>query len=197
LRLALAFILAFAAIATSASAHGRSTGGPTSGISIPSLSHGEMAVISAYRGAIIDLAEAATDTDEPFRRVLNYAQIEYSYCLWGAVPQSISDENSPFNECSHAYLAATKEVLLQMRAMPGEAAAAGEIVSRIDAELVQRQLSLILCRFSDEAFNTADIITPDWSTVPVHPASMASFSALALLLFGGVWGFRKLSSPKI
>ncbi len=145
-----------------------------------------MAVIAAHRGDIIDLALRAADTNEDFRRVLNYAQIQYSYCLWGVVPGSIGDEESPFNECAHAYLAATKAVLLQMRTMPGEAAAAGDIVSAIDVELIERQLSLILCRFSGEAFNTADVIRPDWSGIPRHPASMASFTLAALLLAGGI-----------
>jgi hypothetical protein len=190
-RLPIALALLLSMIAAPAWAHSRTSGGPTSGISIPSLSHGEMAVIADYRSAILDLAESATDTNETFRRVLNYAEIEYSYCLWGAVPKSVSDEESPFNECSHAYLAATKAVLLQMRAMPGEAAAAGDIASRIDARLIESGLSLILCRFSDEAFNTADIIRPDWSAIPLHPASMASFTCLALLLAGGLWGFTR------
>ncbi|TCR82253.1 hypothetical protein EV561_111157 [Rhizobium sp. BK376] len=191
LRKLIGLALVLTAIAASASAHGAPAGGPTSGISIPSLSHGEMSVISTYRGAIIDLAENAADTNEDFRRVLNYAQIEYSYCMWGSVPQSVSDENSPFNECSHAYLAATKDVLLRMRTMPREAAAASEIVSNIDTELVLHQLSLILCQFSNESFNTADLIRPDWSAVPMHPASMASFSAIALLLLGSAWALRR------
>lgn len=186
MRLAIALAFLLSAIALPAWAHSRAPGGPTSGISIPSLSHGEMAVIAAHRGDIIDLALRAADTNEDFRRVLNYAQIQYSYCLWGVVPGSIGDEESPFNECAHAYLAATKAVLLQMRTMPGEAAAAGDIVSAIDVELIERQLSLILCRFSGEAFNTADVIRPDWSGIPRHPASMASFTLAALLLAGGI-----------
>lgn len=185
----LAFLLTL--VATGAAAHGAPPGGPTSGISVPSVGHGEMSVISDYRGRILDLAAGAVDTNEDFRRVLNYAQIEYAYCLWGTVPGSISDENSPFNECSHAYLAATKDVLLRMRTMPREAAAASEIVSNIDTELVLHQLSLILCQFSNESFNTADIIRPDWSAVPMHPASMASFSAIALLLVGSAWALRR------
>ena len=62
----------------------------------------------------MDLASRAVDTSEPFRRVLNYAEIQYSYCLWGRMPGSVTDEESPFNECAHAYLAATKAVLLAM-----------------------------------------------------------------------------------
>ncbi|MGO7624330.1 hypothetical protein ACC687_40870, partial [Rhizobium ruizarguesonis] len=50
---------------------------------MPEISHGEMAVMSDYRSGIIDLASRAVDTNEPFRRMLNYAEIQYSYCLWG------------------------------------------------------------------------------------------------------------------
>jgi hypothetical protein len=189
LRILLAVLLFGAAVP--AWAHYRTAGGPQSGIAIPSLSHGEMAVIAGYRGAIIDLADDAADTSEDFRRLLNYAHIQYSYCLWGAVPASVSDENSPFNECSHAYLAATKAVLLRMRAMPAEAAAAGDLISRIDAELVQRQLSFVLCQFSGEAFNTADIVRPQWSGIPFHAASLASFTVPTLLLCLAFLGLRK------
>lgn len=76
--------------------------------------------MSDYRSGIIDLASRAVDTNEPFRRMLNYAEIQYSYCLWGRMPGSVTDEESPFNECAHAYLAATKAVLLSMREMPRE-----------------------------------------------------------------------------
>jgi hypothetical protein len=189
----LAFLLTL--VATGAAAHGAPPGGPTSGISVPSVGHGEMSVISDYRGRILDLAAGAVDTNEDFRRVLNYAQIEYAYCLWGTVPGSISDENSPFNECSHAYLAATKDVLLRMRSMRDEKQAAAELVSEIDSLLIARQLSLVLCQFSREAFNTADIIRPDWSAIPLHPASMASFSVIALLLLAGIWAWRKTGRP--
>ncbi|MGZ2485140.1 hypothetical protein ACVITL_003663 [Rhizobium pisi] len=169
-------------VAGSALAHTRSAGGSHAGLDIPEISHGEMAVISDYRSGIIDLASRAIDTNEPFRRVLNYAEIQYSYCLWGRVPGSVTDEESPFNECAHAYLAATKAVLMSMREMPREAPAAGEIISAIDAEMAGRGLALITCRFSGEAFNTADIVKPHWSRVPLHPASMASLTGLASLL---------------
>jgi hypothetical protein len=150
-----------------------------------------MILMGEHRAGIIDLAARATDTNEPFRRVLNYAQIQYAYCLWGAMPGGITDEASPFNECSHAYLAATKAVLLQMRDMPREAEAAGDIVSDIDAGMVQRGLALITCSFSGEAFNTADVVRPHWSDIPTHPASMASLTILAALLGLGVLVLRR------
>jgi len=172
-------------IAGSASAHGGGKDeGSRAGLPVPEISHGEMAVIADYRGRIMDLAASAVDTNEPFRRVLNYAEIQYSYCLWGRMPGSVTDEESPFNECAHAYLAATKAVLMSLREMPREAAAASAIVSEADADLVRRGLSLITCRFSGEAFNTADIIRPRWSEIPLHTASMASLTGFFALVFG-------------
>jgi hypothetical protein len=173
-------------------AHGPSGEGSHSGLPVPEISHGEMAVISGYRSRIMDLASRAVDTSEPFRRVLNYAEIQYSYCLWGRMPGSVTDEESPFNECAHAYLAATKAVLLAMRGMPQEAMAAGEIASAVDIDMIRRGLSLVTCRFSGEGFNTADVVRPRWSEIPLHPASMASLTGFALILVAGVFLLRRL-----
>ncbi|MBB2755263.1 UNVERIFIED_ORG: hypothetical protein GGI57_006005 [Rhizobium aethiopicum] len=177
-------------------AHSRSGGASHAGLEIPEISHGEMAVISDYRGRIIGLASRAVDTNEPFRRVLNYAEIQYSYCLWGRMPGSVSDEQSPFNECAHAYLAATKAVLLSMREMPREAVAAGEIISAVDDDMVRRSLALITCRFSGEAFNTADVVKPRWSKVPFHAASMASLTGFAALFALVVFALGRFLRPK-
>ncbi|MBB3392042.1 hypothetical protein FHT82_004823 [Rhizobium sp. BK275] len=174
-----------------ASAHSRSGEGSHAGLPVPEISHGEMAVISDYHTRIMALASRAMDTSEPFRRVLNYAEIQYSYCLWGGVPGSVTDEESPFNECAHAYLAATKAVLMSLRDMPQEAAAAGEIASDVDADMVRRGLSLVTCRFSGEGFNTADVVGPRWSEIPLHPASMASLSGLAAILALGSFAVRR------
>ncbi|PDS75545.1 hypothetical protein [Rhizobium sp. L43] len=186
----------FCVVAGSAFAHSRSGDGSHAGLDIPEISHGEMAVISDYRSGIIELASQAVDTNERFRRVLNYAQIQYSYCLWGRMPGSVTDEESPFNECAHAHLAATKAVLLSMREMPRESAAAGDIISAVDADMVRRGLALVTCRFSGEAFNTADVVKPHWSKVPFHPASMASLTGLAALFGVGFFALRRLLRPK-
>ncbi|TCM63270.1 hypothetical protein EV291_15019 [Rhizobium sp. BK068] len=175
-----------------ASAHLRSSSGPHTGIAIAEISHGEMIMIAEYRDRIIDLAARATDTNEPFRRVLNYAQIQHAYCLWGKMPGGVTDEASPFNECSHAYLAATKAVLLSMRSMGGEAVEAETIVSEIDAGMVLRGLALITCQFSGEAFNTADVIRPSWKDVPLHPTSLATLTALAAAILALVYCGRRL-----
>jgi hypothetical protein len=78
-----------------------------------------------------------------------------------------------------------------MRDMPREAKAAGEIVSVIDAGMVERGLALITCAFSGEAFNTAEVVRPDWAAIPTHPASMASLTLLAVLFGLGVLAFRR------
>ncbi len=175
-----------------AGAHQRSSSGPHTGIAVAEISHGEMIMIAEYRDRIIDLAARATDTNEPFRRVLNYAQIQHAYCLWGKMPGGVTDEASPFNECSHAYLAATKAVLLSMRSMAGEAVEAESIVSAIDAGMVLRGLALITCQFSGEAFSTADVVRPAWRDIPRHPASMAALTALAAMILAVVYCGRRL-----
>jgi hypothetical protein len=193
----LAFISAvlLSLAAGGSAAHQRTASGPQSGIAIPEISHGEMVMMAEYRGRIIDLAARATDTNEHFRRVLNYAQIQYAYCFWGKMPGGVTDETSPFNECSHAYLAATKAVLLLMRDMPREADAAGDVVSAIDAGMVLRGLSLITCAFSGEAFNTADIVRPDWTAIPAHPASVGALAGCGALVGTALLAFRRLLRP--
>lgn len=168
-----------------AGAHRISTGGPTSGIPIPSLTHGQMAVIADYRGKILDLAALQQRTDLTFRRLLNYGNIQYSFCLWGLVPGSVRDENSPFNECSHAYLSAAQALLVYMQGMGDQKAAVEALISDIDEDMVRNQASFVTCRFSGEDFNTADVISPAWGEVPFHPPSLITFAMLALMLAAG------------
>ncbi|WP_132568724.1 hypothetical protein [Rhizobium sullae] len=184
----------FLSVTGSALAHSSNSAGSHAGIPIPEISHGEMAVMAKYRDRIIDLASRATDTNEPFRRVLNYARIQYSYCFWGRMPGSVTDERSPFNECAHAYLAATKAVLIAMGDMPREADAASAIITDADVEMVRRGLSLITCRFSGETFNTANVVRPRWSEIPMHAASMAWLSALMGILLGVFFAAKRLLS---
>ncbi|MBN9220194.1 MAG: hypothetical protein J0I79_19795 [Mesorhizobium sp.] len=164
-----------------ASAHRTSTGGPTSGIAIPSLTHGQMAVIADYRNRILDVASRQQNTDLTFRRLQNYGNIQYSYCLWGLVPGSLRDEDSPFNECSHAYLSAAQALLVYMRKMDGQKEGVDALISDIDADMVRNHASFVMCQFSGEAFNTADVISPRWRDVPFHAPSLATFAALAII----------------
>jgi hypothetical protein len=189
---AAAFLAGTCLAATAASAHSIGPVADDSGISIPSLTHGQMAVIASYRSEILALAARQVRTDEAFRRLMNYGAIQYTYCLWGLVPGSLRAEDSPFNECSHAYLSAAQALLLYMRAMPANEPAfqadVESLVSRIDADMVRSGASLVLCRFSGEAFNTASLIRPVWSDIPFHPPSLIAFGILAMGLSAGAIG---------
>jgi hypothetical protein len=184
-----------AAPAFPAAAHRRSADADISGIPIPGLTHGQMAVIAGYRGAILNLAGQQTPTDDTFRRLLNFGNIQYTYCLWGLAPGGVSDEASPFNECSHAYLSAAQALLVHMRGMaannPARLEAVEALVSRIDAEMVRKGSSFVLCQFSGETFNTATIIRPDWGALPSHPPSLLAFAGLALILTAGPFALKK------
>lgn len=150
-----------------------------------------MAVIASYRGAIIDLAQRQTVTDPTFRRLYNHGNLQYTYCLWGMMPGSLGDEQSPFNECSHAYLAAAKALLAYMAAMPGAEKPAKALISDIDADMVRTGASWILCQFSGETFSTGEVIEPRWRDMFFHLPSLlvliivsAALLAMWLLLFG-------------
>lgn len=180
-----------------AGAHGaRIADGPASGITIPNLTHGQMAVIARHRGEILRLAAMQIDTDETFRRLMNYANLQFAFCLWGAVPGSVADEASPFNECSHAYLAATRAVLMRMRERPGEHPVVDDLVTRIDMAMLRNHASLVLCQYSGETFDTGRMIWPDWPGVLAHPPSLAAFAGFAILLTGGIAGVGRATRPR-
>ncbi len=151
-----------------------------------------MAVIADYQSAILDLADREPFPDRPFRRLRNYVAIEEFDCLWGVVPASMSDEDSPFNECSHARLAATQALLLHMETLAGDRRAVRDLVQRIDTAMVMRDTALELCRYSDEPFNTADTIMPHWLSVPRHWPSLLFFLAFVLMTASAVGITRRL-----
>jgi hypothetical protein len=167
-------------------AHSNYKPGNTSGIAIPSLSHGEMAVISDYRSRILAIAGQVDRTDPTFRRLLNFSAIQYSYCLWGVAPGAITDEQSPFNECAHAYLSAAKALLFHMREMPDVASRANALISEIDADVVRKGAALIGCQYSDESFNTAEFLRPHWEKLPEHRPSLFALAGGILLLVSPV-----------
>ncbi len=144
-----------------------------------------MAVISHYGGDILALAGRHTRPDDDFRRILNYARIQKTYCAWGLVPGSVTDEASPFNECSHAYLAAVSDILRRMMGEPHRAAEIDLLAVRINRSMLINGAALQLCRFSGETFNTASTLKPDWAGVPFHPESLATFGLLGLFVLGG------------
>jgi hypothetical protein len=185
-RLAPAAALLISALAAPASAHHLRTtpGAPVQGLRIPGLTHGQMAAIAAHRPEILKLAAEQTPTDPTLRRLQGYVALQTFACLWGLAPGAIEDESSPFNECSHAYLAGTKALLMHLLTLPGERApAVRALADRIELDMMQNNASLVLCRFSDEPFDSAELIGPNWSAIPFHPASLL---ALASVLFAGI-----------
>ncbi|MEI9403762.1 hypothetical protein [Mesorhizobium argentiipisi] len=173
--------------ATSAQAHGGSSDPPPPGIQIPSLTHGQMAVIARYRGDILDLAQRQTVTDPTFRRLYNHGNLQFTYCLWGLMPGSLGDEESPFNECSHAYLATAKALLTYMATMPSAERNAKALISDIDADMVRSGASWILCQYSGEAFSTGAVVKPRWRDIFFHLPSLAVLLAAATALTAAAW----------
>ena len=158
-----------------ADAHHRSGSAAVAGISIPNLAHGQMRTIAAYRAKILELANRQSGVDHDFRRLSNFARIQYAYCLWGLVPGSLADETSAFNECTHAYLAAAHAMLLRMTAMPQARDEAQSLAADLDRALFADGSALQLCRYSNEAFSTGTIVRPDWAS-----AVQAGFPALTI-----------------
>jgi hypothetical protein len=188
-------LLAFLCLALGAApaaAH-HTTIGPTTGISIPGLTHGQMAVIAEYRSQILDLADQQPfDADETFFRLRNYVDLQLFYCFWGMMPDSISDEASPFNECSHAYLSGLQALLLHMQGMRGDQTRVDALIDRIQIEMLAHNASMILCQYSNEPFNTADHVSPHWRDVPFHAPSLLTFIGIGTLSFGTTGGLRRL-----
>ena len=203
IRLLITLLAAFVVVGTSpGEAHRISTrnGPPPKGISIPSLTHGQMAVISDNLSAIRALDSSRIGFDMTTWRLEDYLNLQSFACLWGIVPGSIRDEGSPFNECAHAYLAAARELLLQLREAPGvDHNGVEALIRKIETEMLAHDASLMLCRYSDEPFNTNEVIWPHWSEIPFHPPT-AEFAAAALVVIAGAawggWPRRRLSSKE-
>ena len=186
---ALAVLILLAAPLSPACAHhlGVAHAGPPKGLAIPNLTHGQMLVIAANRAAILKLAAGQNPTDPTLRRLQGYVSLQTFACLWGLAPGAVEDESSPFNECSHAYLAGTKALLMHLLEMPGDRAPVRALADRIELEMMRNNASLDLCRYSDEPFDTADIIGPHWSEIPSHPKSALSLAGVAGAALSGLW----------
>ena len=189
LRIAILAGLASLICAPGAQAHRAAAGdaGPEGGIVVPNLSHGQMIVIAANRDAIMDLAARQIPMDPVMRRLEGFINLQRFACLWGMVPGTLTDEDSPFNECAHAYLAASRSLLMHLREMPGDRTAVRALVTRIELEMLANQASLVLCRYSDEPFNTSEILGPHWSGIPAHAPTSVTFGGLTLALVGCGW----------
>ena len=152
----------------------------TSGISIPSLSHGQMEVVARHREEIHALASWVAVKDAEIRKLLAFSRTQFARCLWGLMPFSIQDEASPMNECSHAYLAADRAMLVRMRDLPFWQDRSRSLFDAVDIEMVEEGSSLVLCIFSATDFNTASPVGPDWHDFIAHRPSL-----IVILLAGG------------
>ena len=183
-----AALLLIATAAASAHRASERVGAPPQGVSIPSLTHGQMAVISDNLAAIRALARDRTGFDMTTWRLEDYLNLQSFACLWGLVPGSVADEDSPFNECAHAYLAAGRSLLLQLAGTPGVDRKAVEALTRkIEREMIANGAALTLCRYSDEPFNSNEVIWPHWAMVPRHPPTVALAAAMLAALGAAVW----------
>jgi hypothetical protein len=176
--------------------HPEHTAASARGIQIPNLSHGQMAVIAGYRSAILDLAARQHRTDPVQRRLTNFARIQYTYCLWGIMPGSLSDDDSPFNECMHAALAATQALLLHIQSTADNEDTTQALTSEIETDMLRNHASLTLCRYSGESFNTAAVISPRWSEIFFHAPTLAACVGLILIMLGPSAFLLRLSAAR-
>jgi hypothetical protein len=173
-------------------------GPPPAGVSIPSLTHGQMAVLRDNLPAIRALGSARLGFDLTTWRLEDYLNLQSFACLWGIVPGSITDENSPFNECAHAYLAAGRALLLQLNREPkADHKSIDALTSKIEVEMLADGASLNICRYSDEPFNTNEIIWPHWGMVPYHTPTLAAFGVVFGLVSSAVFALLQTTTPRV
>jgi hypothetical protein len=176
------------AASTSVCAHHQSSReGANIGNGIPAITHGEVLVVAKYRAEILDLAARQPRTDPTMRRLAGFVSLQYFACFWGLVPGSLTDETSPFNECSHAYAAGVRALLAHMLAMPGDQSPARVLEARIETEIASDPGYSALCSNSSEAFVSGIVIGPDWQLAPSHLPTLATFLSLLVLAMAGVW----------
>lgn len=165
-------------------AHHRSGTGDTSGVPVANLNHGQLQVMARYRSAILALAGRQSRPDVETRRLMNFAKLQHAYCLWGLVPGTLNDEDSPFNECAHAYLGASKTLLDRLQQAPENRAEAHALAQKINGDmLIEGSGAFAMCRNGAAAFNTADVVMPEWRGVTVNP--IVGLSGFAVLVSVG------------
>lgn len=161
------------AMPAAALAHSGGASGGT-GLPIAAISHGEMMLVDERLPEIVALAKAQMASDGPVRRLLNYYNVQRAYCLWGLAPGGVSREDSPFNLCAHAYLAAAKEMLLAMSREPASRAAALGIIARLEDRRQALPDAWAICSSSNEGFDTSSVIRPVFAEVAADPAIRAA-----------------------
>lgn len=189
-------IVALLTLPLTAHAHsGNPASGPDSGLKIPALTHGQMAGIAPFRAEILALAEQHRPADETLQRLVNHARIQFSWCLWGLMPGTVTDEASPFNTCAHAYLAATRSALLRLEEIAGDREETQALVRRVEQAMMRNAAALELCAYSSDDYTTAAIVRPDWPLLPRHTPSIGLLAVAGLGLAAALSAFLRLTRP--
>jgi hypothetical protein len=162
----------------------------TSGISFSNLPHGQLKIVERYRPAILDLADRQISPDLQTRTLQNYVNLQHAYCLWGLVPGSITNENSAFNACSHAYLAASKALLDHLQKAADNRSEAGDLLSKINTAMIADATALAMCSNGIAPLNTAEIIMPEWADVSFNPLTGLAW-AVAFAAIAGAGGMAR------
>jgi len=161
--------LAAALFSAPAGAHSSRTPLNTSGLPIANLSHDQLSVIDRYKDSIVALAARQISPDVATRTLYNFVNLQFAYCLWGLVPGALTNEDSAFNGCSHAYLAGSKALLEQLQRSSSDPAEANQLAARIQSDMQRENSGAVICRNGVELLNTADIVFPEWSGIVFNP----------------------------
>lgn len=156
------------------------------GLEIPAIAHGEMLVIAKHRSEILDLANRLPNSDQIVRQLMSFVGLQHLICFWSLVPGSLTEDESPFNECSHAALAGTRALLTHMTEMDSEQPAATALLAQIDAEILNDPVASAVCANSGENFETGTLVRPDWSLVWNHPPTLLSLFGFAASVAAGL-----------
>jgi hypothetical protein len=192
---AFAYVCSFFLPGSASAHHAHRVPGVVTGISIPNLSHDQLRVMSRYKGAVLSLADRQSRLDAEARALQNFVNLQFSYCLWGLVPDAISNEESPFNECTHAYLAGTKALLERLRHSAEAHVAADELAGKIDVAMLKEATLAAICGNGIEPFNSAEVIMPVWRGMEFNPLAM--LLGAFLLLPGGAIAVRLVSAKRV
>jgi hypothetical protein len=151
------------------------------GVAIANLTHGQMRVMAGWRAPILALAATVFRPDWSLHRLLVHEEIQFHACAFGLMPGAITDEASPFNECSHAYLATDLEILRRLTTSEERGGEARALMDKVSLDMATNADALLGCQYSGESFNTASTVYPDFAGIPRHwPSALVALG----LLFG-------------
>ncbi|MBS0269228.1 MAG: hypothetical protein JSS54_09635 [Proteobacteria bacterium] len=190
----LAVLLSLVAALLSAPAGAHSSREPlnTSGLPIANLSHDQLRVMHRYKDSIVALAAREISPDVATRTLYNFVNLQFAYCLWGLVPGALTNEDSPFNGCSHAYLAGSKALLDQLQRSSSDPTEANQLAARIQSDMQREETGALICRNGVATLNTAEIVFPEWSGTAFNPL----LTLLAFIVFGTLAGLFLLNRSK-